>query len=914
MKSGRGLLEGERPNLERSSRHREDIVKVFHRSTKRAAACSASAIIMLLAATQAHAQAQDPDGQAGEDEAVVIDDVIVTGTSIRSVPPVGSNLISVTREDIVTQGGANTPDMSASIPQLSSFNTAPQTSAGTGPGLGSFAPAMRALPATATLPLMNGRRLVGAGVQVTNPDYPLIPGLAVERIEVVADGASSIYGSDAVAGVVNFITRRRVDGVELSATYGVAEDYDAGNIGVLFGKTWATGSILAAYQYSENDNITGGERDFRVLDYRPWGGVDARANACAAPNVYLFPTYATPYAYDPATNSFGAAGTMNRCDTGAAADLFPASTIHAGFLSGRQEIGERATIWGDLLLSDRHDDIRVIPANVYVYMYCPGFTTNPNARCPAGGIHEFVYFNSGQLLGTDHFTNTNDKSVGNSSFGVDVRLPREMNLSAYGTVNWAENESYVFAVSQAALQAYADVNLDPFGTNTPRATIDAILAADYYVDVVENHDVRAAGIKLDGPLMEMSGGAMRFAVGAEARHEAFEQRGYYLTPTLSVDEDLERDVQAVYGELYVPLFGNAYEAPLVRSLAVSLSARYDNYSDFGSTTNPKIGVNWEPVEGLLVRGSYGTSFRAPGLRQLGATIGSYYTTAAGAAALNSNLTGVQTIYLAGGNPGLQPEEATTYSFGFNLAPKSLPNFRAGMTYYSVEYTNVIATPTMAQTFADTTLRNSLVHYSASYAVGSDPVIDNLLNISLLSGGTPTVGAPIYVVDLRLQNLSKLQTEGLDFDVNYWWQTDYGLLSAGLVGNYVLNHSSQVTPLAAEADSLTLGVPRWTARGSLAVQDGNLSAAMFVNHRSGVTSNYNLAAGGIAAYESDAYTTVDLRLGLDLPDSGWSQGTTVALQINDLFDAGPPFFPGYEGTGGAFNVIGRYVGLNLRKSF
>ena len=501
------------------------------RTTRQIALSGASiAAAMIFAAQPAVAQTagegpQDPDQAPGAAEAV-LDDVIVTGTSIRGVPPTGSNLISVSREDILTHGGANTPDLSASIPQLSSFNTAPQTSPGTGPGLGSFAPALRGLPATATLPLLNGHRLVGAGVQVTNPDYPLIPNLAVERIEVVADGASSIYGSDAVAGVVNFITRRNVDGVEVSASYGVGDGYQGGNVGVLVGKNWGTGSLLAAYQYSDNDNITGGERDYRVLDYRPWGGVDARPTACAEPNVYPFPTYATPYAYNSATDSFGAAGTLNRCDTGAGADLFPASTIHAGFLSGRQDLGDRATLWGEILYSDRHDAIRVAPQNVFVYMYCPGLTANPNARCPTGAVHEFVYFNSGQLLGTDHFTNTNDKAVGNSSFGVDFDLPRDLNLTVYGTVDWAKNDSYVFALSQAALQARADIDLDPFGSNTPQSAIDAILAANYFVDITERHEVRAAGAKLDGPLMSLPGGEMRFALGAEGRYEAFEQRGY----------------------------------------------------------------------------------------------------------------------------------------------------------------------------------------------------------------------------------------------------------------------------------------------------------------------------------------------------------------------------------------------------
>lgn len=889
------------------------------RTTRQIALSGASiAAAMIFVAQPACAQTadeapQDPDQAPGSAESV-LDDVIITGSSIRGVPPTGSNLISVSRQDILTHGGANTPDLSASIPQLSSFNTAPQTSPGTGPGLGSFAPALRGLPATATLPLMNGHRLVGAGVQVTNPDYPLIPNLAIERIEVVADGASSIYGSDAVAGVVNFITRRNVDGVEVSASYGVGDGYQAGNVGALVGTRWGGGSLLAAYQYSENDNITGGERDYRVLDYTPWGGVDARPNACAAPNVYPFPTYSVPYAYDAATNSFGPAGSQNRCDTGAGADLFPASTIHAGFLSVRQDLGDRATLWGEILYSDRHDAIRVAPQNVYVYMYCPGLTANPNARCPAGAVHEFVYFNSGQLLGTDHFTNTNDKAVGNASFGVDFNLPRDLNLTVYGTLDWAKNDSYVFSLSQAALQARADVDLDPFGSNTPQSAIDAILAANYFVDITERHDVRAVGAKLDGPLMSLPGGEMRFALGAEARYEAFEQRGYYLSSAFNVSENMERDIGAVYGELFVPLVGAGNEAPLMRSLALSISGRYDHYSDFGSTTNPKIGVTWEPMEGLAVRGSWGTSFRAPGLRQLGATIGSFYTAAAGAAALDASLAGVQTIYLSGGNPDLAPETATTWSAGFDLTPASLPGFRASLTYYNVDYTDVIASPTLPQVFADSVLTNSLVFYDAAYAAGSNPTIDNLLGIAIPSGGSPVVGSPIFVVDRRNQNLSSLTTDGLDFDAGYLWTTGGGSVYAGLAGNYVLNYHTRFSPQAAESDALKLGLPRWTARGSLAVNAGAMSAAAFVNYRDGVTSNYSLAAGGTAAYEADPYVTVDLRVSWTLPADGLTDGMVLALAVNDVFDQDPPFFPGYEGIGGAYNVVGRFVSLNLRKAF
>lgn len=262
----------------------------FRQSVRLRVAYGASAAVMLLAAGPGLAQSADasPPQPAQAESVADLEEIVVTGTSIRGVPPVGSNLIGMTRQDIETLGAANTPDLLASVPQLNSFNTAPSPSLG---GVGSFAPGLRGLPANATLPLMNGHRLVAAAANETNPDFPLIPNLAIERVEVVADGASSIYGSDAVAGVVNFITRRNVSGVEMSANYGAGDDYYSGHVGGLVGKTWDGGSILAAYQYTETDNITGGDRDYRLQDFRPFGGIDNRGVNCPSPNVLVDATF-----------------------------------------------------------------------------------------------------------------------------------------------------------------------------------------------------------------------------------------------------------------------------------------------------------------------------------------------------------------------------------------------------------------------------------------------------------------------------------------------------------------------------------------------------------------------------------------------------------------------------------------------
>lgn len=331
---------------------------------------SAIAAAMLGAPAAVHAQNTGNDS-ATEDSAAEADtEIVVTGTSIRGIPPVGSGLISVSRDDAKLIGAASTAELLATVPQLNSFNTAPRTSNG---GLGSFAPGMRGLPASATLPLMNGHRLISGSTQQTNPDYPFLPELAIERVEIVADGASAIYGSDAVAGVVNFITRKRVSGLEANVRYGFADDYHAFNAGAIFGHEWSSGSFVAAYQYSENSNITGADRRYRSLDFRAAGGLDTRSAVCPAANVNLFTgtIYAAP----------SLAPGLNTCDPRGPVDLVPENRTHSAFVSARQELSSAITLWGDLLYSDRKDIVQAaLPGQTFVLLTA----ANPFFRAPPG--------------------------------------------------------------------------------------------------------------------------------------------------------------------------------------------------------------------------------------------------------------------------------------------------------------------------------------------------------------------------------------------------------------------------------------------------------------------------------------------------------------------------------------------------
>jgi iron complex outermembrane receptor protein len=872
---------------------------------RRACLLSGSAIVAAACFAPAAAEAQSADDsvQASVDGAAD-SEIVVTGTSIRGIPPTGSGLIGVSREDAKLVGAASTPELLATVPQLNSFNTAPRTSNG---GLGSFAPGLRGLPPAATLPLMNGHRLISGSTQQTNPDYPFLPELAIERVEIVADGASAIYGSDAVAGVVNFITRKRVSGVEANVRYGFADDYHAFNAGGIFGHEWSSGSFVAAYQYSENSNITGADRRYRSLDFRAAGGVDTRSAVCPDANVNLFTgtIYAAP----------SLAPGLNSCDPRGPVDLVPENRTHAAFVSARQELSSAVTLWADLLYSDRRDVVQAaLPGQTFVLVTA----ANPFFRAPpgTGATFEFVDFRPDNLVGADHFDQTFRVRSGNATAGLDIKLPGDFKASIFGTFNWARNDTFQPGINTTALTAAAAgtttaTALDPFGTRTNPAVVAAIL--DNPTDFTNRQRTRIGAVKIDGPLADLPGGELKVALGGEYRRETYMQRGS--SGGVGFPEDLSRNVGSVYGELFVPIFGADNAAPMFRSLALSLSGRYDHYSDFGSTTNPKVGITWEPVEGINLRGSYGRSFRAPGLRDLGSTVGSYYAAAAlvdafGARDPLRGATQVNTMLLFGGNQNLKPEKARTFSLGFDLRPRFAPGFTAGATFYDIRYRDVIGTPSGlgALVFTDPTFA-SLVIRDPSAAQVTSAIADTVPFFYTFSA-VPTIG---NILDLRQGNFGIRKTNGIDFDLRYRHTAGFGTIFGGIAGNYILKYRTQLSPTSAVSNSLDAGIPRTTLRTTLGFTAGPVTFVNFVNHRSGITASFATPTGS-SLYQSKSYTTADLRLSVKLPDTGFMKGTEIGLQINDLFDKTPPYFPGTDGIGGTYNAIGRYAAMSLRTAF
>ena len=195
----------------------------------------------VVATVTATAQTREEDGAAAS-----LEEVVVTGTSIRGTAPIGTQLVTLDTASIQAVGATNTADLLASMPMFNSFNISPQGGQAQFNSGGSSTPGLHGLPGTAMLVLIDGHRAVGDSPLLNIPDPSSIPPSAIERIEIIADGGSAIYGSDAVAGVMNIILRKGVSGSETTASYGVASQYEQTNFGQMFGATWESGSAMIA--------------------------------------------------------------------------------------------------------------------------------------------------------------------------------------------------------------------------------------------------------------------------------------------------------------------------------------------------------------------------------------------------------------------------------------------------------------------------------------------------------------------------------------------------------------------------------------------------------------------------------------------------------------------------------------------
>jgi iron complex outermembrane receptor protein len=860
---------------------------------------------------------------AAEQDPGRLEQVDVTGSLIHGVQDTVAPLIFLKQQQLAMASYATIEDALYSLP-IMSLN-GPREDLGIddnyqyGAGLD-----LRGLGVGATLVLINGQRQPLSGLNGDFVDVSTIPWSAVQRIEVLPDGASALYGSDAVAGVVNVIMRNEFDGADTQVRYGTAiggrREMMASQ---LFGTHWSNGHAMLAYEYSDASPLAAAQRPYAAnADKTPYGGGNYDSYY-ANPGNFLDPATQLPAYGIPAGQNGHALGagtlssSINLENQFAQYQIFPEVRAHKAYVAVAQNINPRLQLFLNGRFAER-DALRSYFPDQQVLAVPPSnpFYVNPFAGVP----YALLAYSFSRDLGPQIFSARSGVYAGTAGAKLQFGATWQTTLSeSYGRQSLVSNE-YDIADPAALAGALADSSpataFDPFGagSNTSPATLQAV-ARNYPLHSVSS--IESTRLVADGSLFSMPGGDAMIAVGAERREESLAHDvASPLNPVeQSIPQSYDRHETSVFSQLALPLVGDPANPRALPRMELIAAGRYEHYSDFGGTFNPTVRLQWIPSESLKLRASWGRSFRAPKLDDL------YDTSddAAGSVVLPDprSATG-RSLVLAeqGSNPALKQETAKTWTAGIDVAPMALPGSSFSLTYYSIDYQNRIAVPAADNPFA--ILVNASEWAPVITRNPSQAQIAAICNSPDYQGSVSAclASTPAAIIDGRLANLASTRTTGLDLQAGDSFSGSWGRIDLGVAGNYVFKFDQAVTTTSAAVDIVNTitnplalrlrGTIEWNREAPGMPGPGFTLA---VNYTGGYKD-----PGSALVPRVSPWTTLDARVVYRTRhDKGWLSGMEFSVTAVNALNHDPPFVDdlfGYD----VYNVqaLGRVLNADISK--
>ncbi|RQP23449.1 TonB-dependent receptor [Piscinibacter terrae] len=737
-----------------------------------------------------------------------LEKVEITGSSIKRIDAESAVPVQVlTRDDIQRTGATTVEQLLQTVSAVTSSGglTASSVSGATTGGISSIS--LRGLNSTRTLVLLNGRRIAPYGIGFTGDsvsvDVNSIPLAAVERVEVLKDGASAIYGSDAVAGVVNFILRKDFTGTEISGTYG---DTSGGGASVVRGSaTLGFGdlskdryNVMLVASWQKEKPLFGRDRPFSRVGFNSLNdttsGNTFPANIAAADGSFgsrnpSNPACPAPYTvYDPQLSTkacrFDPAPLVQLTPTAERTSLFSQARFAItpdieAYLEASLNHNSQNNVIQPVPISDQF----ALPPSHPLYNVAPynGFSTI--LLKPTSPFYPTAYVQG--LTGgatPDLLVRWRAAAAGNRDL-TDISDAPRLAFGVKGTTfGWDWDGGYLHSLSHVVEQVNngfpslskilpllnsGTVNF--FGPNTP-AIDAAIQATNFRGNAFEiKSSLDSFQFKGSREVAQLPAGAVAVAVGSEYRKETYK---FNADPTIQTGDisgyggnflsvDRSRKVGALFGEINVPVF---------KGFELDGAVRYDKYGGVGSSTTPKLGMRFQPVKEVLVRGSIGKGFRAPSLQDLYAP----NTTGVTPPGLNDPLAdcsasnpskdvrdcATQFPILNGGNANLKPEKSTNTTLGIVFEPTSSTSI--AVDYFKIHLTNTIGNGVPAAV-----ILGDLAKYGY-----------------LVTRGAPDASNPNgHIINIDQTNLNFGQTKlaGFDFDGKFRF-------SAGEVGKVTVNYS------------------------------------------------------------------------------------------------------------------------------
>lgn len=870
---------------------------------------------------QSAESAQDAQGNA---EGVGDEAILVTGTRIRGRAPAGASVITIDRKAIADTGYATSQQVLQALPQ-NFGGGANESTALTGRGnaeanaTSGSAINLRGLGASSTLVLLDGERPPMAGLNGIFVDLSMIPISAIERIEILADGASALYGSDAVAGVVNIVPRKNFRGIEASGRIGFGDGFREAQFSALAGAGGSRGNFVIGYEFYRRTALAAADRPYFSEDLRRYGLGDYRTGASVPGTITAGGRTFAILAGQDGTALAAAQlvpGAAQPSDIWAGSDVLPAQRRHALFASGRFAPSDGLEFYVQGLFGrrdfDRHERLgyNAVTATVPV--------TNPFYVDPIG-THQPVQvrYDFRKELGAEY---THGRAQGFGSTGGLRWSPGAWQVDLHATYGEQdENSVYDNLVNSARVAAaLADtsrataLNLFGDGTANNPATLAAIRGSYGFGN---HYAMFAQQLRADGLLFRWSAGDVRLAIGAEHRRERYfslserDDRTVLRPVLVPAKVNGLRHVSAAYAELSVPLSGKDGGGLGIGALDVSAAVRGERYTGFGDTVNPKVGVSWTPVSILRVRGSWGTSFRAPSFQDMRQDASSVQYFAYPFPDPASPTGTTNALVLSGNDPNIGPERATSWTAGLDLRHDRTSGPSLQLTYFDIDYRDRIANPA-ANLFSFFTNR---AVYAPLISTTIDPAqvaayfaSPYYARYSNLAPGDVTA-----ILNARNQNLAEQRQRGLDFDLAYRHEVAGGRAEIGVAGTYPFRFSQQITATSPAIDLVgKIGFPSdLRLRGRAQYDADRFGGALFVNYVDGYTNNSKPVFAHVKSW-----TTLDLELHYRISKF------RIALTASNLLDADPPHTAyGLSTTTLGFDVenanpLGRVIGIQVSRQW
>ncbi|APV51786.1 hypothetical protein BWI17_20140 [Betaproteobacteria bacterium GR16-43] len=856
-----------------------------------------------------------------------VEKIEVTGSNIKRIE--GESALPVTvisRDDIQKSGVTTAAELIDKISANSGggYNVSQAVGDSGTPGLA--AASLRGLGSTNTLILLNGRRLSNYAFNASGGgtvNLNQIPLAAVDRVEVLKDGASAIYGTDAIGGVINFILRKDFTGIEVAA-YGTQTDQGGGNVRRYSG-TIGYGdinkqrfNILMAFDYEKDTPLKADQRkDFAGTGIRPdLGFSQTSGNTWPANFVFggnqlnvtarngCMPEQGS-YRITAATGAAAPLQPFCRQDFTAALDIYPPSERKGFFTRGALQIANDHQAFLEYHLSKNEITFgsSETPVNdfngngSFLYpaggRYYPTTLTLPDGTVvrPTGDLAIAWRLKSGGLR-----TNRADTEESRLVAGLQgVLLGWDYN-SAFSQSTSKATDNYIDGwVRESVLrQAILTGNIDVFSGQPLDAAGQALVNSAKVLEQVRQSEAKVTSFdgRISKDLMELTNGPLALALGFDTRKEELDDRpaavlfsgdllgGGGAQPPTKAD----RRVNAFFGEL---------NFPILRNLEMQFALRFDDYSDFGSTTNPKVALRWTPAKEWLVRASYSTGFRAPTLSDmflpnfLGNTADSHNdpircpnSTPIGGY-VNAGLEcDAQFQNQLGGNRALTPEKSKSHTIGVIYEPSG--GVSVGADYWNIRRTNSIGALGDSTVFdvygAADPLNAGGLFVRTQRLAGNQGCVGDL-------AGAPTpanVPCPIDYVIQTQQNLGKYNVSGVDLSGSLRFPNSAaGQFTLRGDGTYIYRYRYQQQvdgPYVDNNGSHTAdngAIPRWRHYVTLNWRSGPFGATVAQNFVLG----YRDAS---ATRRVGSYETWDLQGTWD----GW-RGLGVVAGIRNVLDRDPP---------------------------